>query len=50
MKERCLVLLNEFLNNNYDDNYILYTDKLSINQTTDEIISNEKYYTKQDNL
>ena len=43
MKERCLVLLNEFLNNNYDEKYILYTDKLTINQTVDEIINNKKY-------
>ena len=41
MKERCLVLLNEFLNNNYDEKYILYTDKLTINQTVDEIINNK---------
>ena len=44
MKERCLVLLNEFLNNNYDEKYILYTDKLTINQTIDEIINNKKYF------
>lgn len=43
MKGRCLVLLNEFLNNNYDEKYILYTDKLTINQTVDEIINNKKY-------
>lgn len=44
MKERCLVLLDEFLNNNYDEKYILYTDKLTINQTIDEIINNKKYF------
>ena len=43
MKDRCLVLLNSFLNNNYDEKYILYTDKLTINQTIDEIINNKKY-------
>ena len=43
MKDRCFVLLNDFLNNNYDEKYILYTDKLTINQTIDEIIHNKKY-------
>ena len=43
MKDRCFVLLNDFLNNNYDEKYILYTDKLTINQTIDEIINNKKY-------
>ena len=37
MKDRCFVLLNDFLNNNYDEKYILYTDKLTINQTIDVI-------------
>ena len=43
MKDRCFVLLNDFLNNKYDEKYILYTDKLTINQTIDEIINNKKY-------
>lgn len=43
MKDRCFVLLNDFLNYNYDEKYILYTDKLTINQTIDEIINNKKY-------
>ena len=43
MKDRCFVLLNDFLNNNYDEKYILYTDKLTINQIIDEIINNKKY-------
>ena len=46
MKERSLILLNNFLSNNYDEKYILYTDKLTINQTIEEIINNEKYYIK----
>ena len=46
MKERSLILLNKFLSNNYDEKYILYTDKLTINQTIEEIINNEKYYIK----
>ena len=44
MKDRCFVLLNHFLNNNYDEKNILYTDKLTINQTIDEIIHNKKYF------
>ena len=43
MKERCLVLLNNFLNNGYDANYILYTDNLTVNETIEEIINNSKY-------
>ena len=43
MKDRCFILLNDFFNNSYDEKYILYTDKLTINQTIDEIINNQRY-------
>lgn len=43
MKERCILLLNDFLNNDYADSYILHTDNLTINKTIDEILNNKKY-------
>ena len=33
MKERCLVLLKEFISDNYDEKYILDTSKLSVEET-----------------
>ena len=39
MKERCIVLLNEFLNENYNENDILYTDNLTIKDTVKAILS-----------
>ena len=43
MKERCLVLLNSFINKNYPDNNKLYTQDLTIEETVKEIINNNKY-------
>ena len=43
MKERCIVLLNQFKDYNYNKKYILYTDNLSINDTVNEIIDNDRF-------
>lgn len=43
MKERCIVLLNNFKNNKYDKDYCLNTSNLTINETIIEIENNEKY-------
>lgn len=43
MNERCLVLLNSFLNYNYDKKYILYTDELSVKEIAEKIIKDNKY-------
>ena len=43
MNERCLVLLDGFKKYNYDDNYILYTDDLSIEESLNAIISEDRF-------
>ena len=43
MKERCIVLLNSFKNKNYDNKNILDTSTLSVEDTINEIIKNDKY-------
>ena len=43
MKERCIVLLNKFINDNYDENNILYTDNLTVDETINEIINNDRF-------
>ena len=43
MKERCLILLNSFKHNNYDEKNILDTSKLSIDETV-QIIENENRF------
>ena len=43
MKERCIILLNSFKNDNYDDKYYLDTSKLSVEETVKEITENNKY-------
>ena len=43
MKDRCIVLLNSFLNKNYPDNNKLYTQDLTVEETVKEIINNNKY-------
>lgn len=43
MKDRCIVLLNEFKNAKYDEKHILHTDNLSITDTINEIISNDRF-------
>ena len=43
MKERCLILLNNFLEKDYPNNNKLFTTNLSIEETKNEIINNDKY-------
>ena len=43
MNERCIILLNSFLNKDYPENNKLYTQNLSIEETVNEIINNNKY-------
>lgn len=43
MNERCIILLNNFLNRNYPENNKLFTTNLSIEETAKEIINNDKY-------
>lgn len=50
MKERCLVLLNNFKNKKIDSDNILYTDNLSISQIVDEIQNNKKYILKNNKI
>lgn len=44
MKERCVILLNNFLNYGFEEKHILYTDNLSVEETAQNIISNDRYY------
>lgn len=46
MKDRCIILLNNFRNFKYDESHILHTDNLKINETVNEIISNERFLVK----
>ena len=43
MNERCLILLNNFLEKDYPNNNKLFTTNLSIEETKNEIINNDKY-------
>ena len=43
MKERCIILLNNFINFGFDEKHILYTDNLSIEETVEEIINNDRF-------
>lgn len=43
MKERCIILLNNFKNYGYDEKYILDTTNLTVEETILEIINNDKY-------
>ena len=43
MKERCLIKLNNFLEKDYPNNNKLFTTNLSIEETKNEIINNDKY-------
>jgi len=40
MNNRCIELLEEFKNYNYDKSNILYTDNLTIKETVDKILNN----------
>lgn len=44
MKDRCLVLLNNFKKHNFDSKNILDTSKLSIDETIKTIEENDKFY------
>lgn len=41
MKDRCIVLLNQFKNDNYDEKNILYTDNLTIDETINKVLDEE---------
>lgn len=43
MKERCIVLLNNFKNTNYEKDYFLDTTNLSIEETVDIILNSDKF-------
>jgi len=42
MKERCIVLLNSFKSQDYDNKYILDTTNLSIEETAQNIINDNR--------
>lgn len=44
MGERCLTLLNDFKNKNYNKNNFLDTSNLSVNETLEEIEEGNKYF------
>ena len=46
MKERCITLLNNFKNRNYDINNILDTTNLSIEETVNLIQNNNNFILK----
>ena len=46
MKERCITLLNNFKNRNYDNNNILDTTNLSIEETVILIQNNNNFILK----
>ncbi len=43
MKERCVILLNEFLNYGFNEEYLLYENELSVDDVVDEIILNDAF-------
>lgn len=47
MGERSLILLNEFIKENYDENYILDSSNLSINDTVNKIINEDRFVVKR---
>lgn len=44
MKERCIVLLNSFKEKNYDERHILDTSILSVDETVNTILNDDKFY------
>lgn len=50
MGERSLVLLHGFINENYDKNYILDSSDLSINDTVDKIMNEDRFLVKKINI
>lgn len=47
MGERSLILLNEFKETNFDDNYILDTSNMSVEDTVKEIVTNDRFIVKR---
>lgn len=43
MGERSIILLNQFINENYENNYKLYTTKLTVKDSVDEIINSNRF-------
>lgn len=43
MKDRCIVLLNNFLKRDYPENNKLFTQDLTVEETVKEILNNDKY-------
>lgn len=46
MKERCSVLLKSFIEYNYEEKYILRTDNISIKESIDKIINDDRFLVK----
>jgi hypothetical protein len=43
MNERCIILLNNFENYNYDDKYVYYIDNVGVDDIVDEILKNDRF-------
>ena len=50
MGDRCKVLLNNFINMNYDNKYILNTSNLSIEDTVSEYLNNNRFIVNKENI
>ncbi len=50
MKERCLVLLNNFKNEGYEEKYILETTKISVEDVVENVENGERFKLKSLNL
>ena len=44
MKERCIVLLNNFKAHNYDERFIIDTGKFGIDESAETIINDDRFY------
>ena len=44
MKERCIVLLNNFKKHNYDEKFIIDTSKTSIEESASIAINDERFF------
>lgn len=43
MKDRCIVLLNNFKDYAFDKKYILYTDELTVENTVNEVLAKDRF-------
>ena len=43
MKERCIVLLNEFKTHNYSEDYILDTSDITVDETVNKVLSEDRF-------